>query len=428
MCVIAYSPKGVDIPAREYRRNMFWNNDDGAGFAYIYNGLVHWQKGFMTFEAIENAIEKLSKTIDLKETDIVFHYRIGTHGANCPELTHPFKVCQDYKEMSKLQGDGRVPVIFHNGIINSVNVPDKVSDTMAWVKSRVGRLYAYDRKCLYNPVIQDMLIEDVCYGYNSKLAIVTPQKVITLGNFIEDAAGNKYSNSSYSYGCCTYSNCSNDNYSTAWYNDYELECIDFYSKVKTSVYQLNESNVTKKSDCIFIETEEDYIELNQAIRTYHGKLFVDYSLNLYLIKDGVYVPLKANLVDACCNKVKLSALTKDKYVDFSKSIFIGNDNRPMEAPEKNPIKFEAISLQRGDEIWNMDTKTISKIEENDIFFLTENDEIMVCCEGEAQLFGEEYTCGIMYDGVYRIGIFENLLKDENRYIVEVEDGVVSLGG
>ena len=38
MCVIVFSPKGVDIPTEEQIKTMWEANPDGAGYAYVGKG------------------------------------------------------------------------------------------------------------------------------------------------------------------------------------------------------------------------------------------------------------------------------------------------------------------------------------------------------------------------------------------------------
>ena len=50
MCIIVYKPQNTKFPSENTLRECFQNNDDGAGFMFSSNNVVHIKKGFMTFE------------------------------------------------------------------------------------------------------------------------------------------------------------------------------------------------------------------------------------------------------------------------------------------------------------------------------------------------------------------------------------------
>ena len=204
MCIIAASARGVNLPSAEYRKNMFDHNDDGAGFAWLYEGIVHYRKGFMTFAEMEEALEEVDRKFNLKDCDVVLHYRIGTAGGNVPGNTHPFPIVNDFGLMKKLNYKGRDAVVFHNGIIHNVRNVREVSDTMVWIHDRLFYLEAYSRGCYRNAVIRDLISKDISNGYNSKLAILDTKGITKIGDFIEGEDGNYYSNSTYSYPAFNY--------------------------------------------------------------------------------------------------------------------------------------------------------------------------------------------------------------------------------
>lgn len=190
MCIIAISPKNTAIPSKDRREEMFASNPDGAGFMYPYRGRVRIEKGFMKFSEMEARIEELGKTLDLTATPIVFHYRIGTHGGNVPQNTHPFPVTSNRHSLRQLQIDSWLGVV-HNGIIHTVKPRKGYSDTQEYIAQRIAR---FRHNFIHSQKKLD-LIETETF---SKLAFLTPDgEIVTVGKFIHDADGCLYSNDSY---------------------------------------------------------------------------------------------------------------------------------------------------------------------------------------------------------------------------------------
>lgn len=150
MCVIATSYKGFDVPAKPTMKKMYNYNPDGAGFAYALNKRVYIEKGFMTYDEFDKAMNTLSETLQkkynktLKDISIMFHFRIGTHGPNSPELTHPFPIShrKDHFDALDLYTD---VVMAHNGIIHSVTPNTDWSDTTQYVKDILHPMYLHDK-------------------------------------------------------------------------------------------------------------------------------------------------------------------------------------------------------------------------------------------------------------------------------------------
>lgn len=130
MCVICFSPRGVNAPTEEQIKQMFNTNPDGAGYAYEgKNGRVVYRKGFMTVQALLDELKPLDKW---RNTNLALHFRIGTAGENDEHTCHPFPITTDYGEMRKTEGNGAV--LFHNGILAEGGMADKnSSDTQDFV-------------------------------------------------------------------------------------------------------------------------------------------------------------------------------------------------------------------------------------------------------------------------------------------------------
>ena len=100
MCIIVIKEKGVDLPKDYIFKNCFENNDDGAGFMYNKDGEVIIQKGYMSYKAFKKALDKALKKIDdVKNTAMVFHFRISTQGGTNPQNCHPFPLSSDENDL-----------------------------------------------------------------------------------------------------------------------------------------------------------------------------------------------------------------------------------------------------------------------------------------------------------------------------------------
>lgn len=134
MCIIALKPAGLVIPEKTIKA-MWDNNDDGAGLMYAEGGRVRIVKGLMTFENFLKAYNRVGN-----HKKIVMHFRIRTHGAISPRLTHPFWIVK-----------GEMGMV-HNGIITGLGAHgnDEESDTSIYAKILAHR-YPDPLEALTNP-------------------------------------------------------------------------------------------------------------------------------------------------------------------------------------------------------------------------------------------------------------------------------------
>lgn len=192
MCIICVKPAGVALPDKETRENMWYGNPDGAGLMWALDGKVHIEKGFMDLEDIELRLKTLSKTTDLEEIPMVFHYRITTHGGTVPANCHPFPISKNVDMLKKLVLKTDVGVA-HNGIIRSVTPSGGISDTMEYISTQLSYIKAI-KPCFFKDKNCLRLIEN---AIDSKMAFLTNTgELSTIGKFIEHD-GCLYSNSSY---------------------------------------------------------------------------------------------------------------------------------------------------------------------------------------------------------------------------------------
>lgn len=143
MCVIAFSPKGVDIPTEKQLKDMWEHNPDGAGYAYVNKkGKVVYRKGFMTFESLLKELEAPER---FKNTNFAIHFRIGTSGKNDMATCHPFPLSTNFGELRKSEGETEA-VLFHNGILSDGGIVSPLaSDTQDFVVAMAPLLKKFNK-------------------------------------------------------------------------------------------------------------------------------------------------------------------------------------------------------------------------------------------------------------------------------------------
>lgn len=143
MCVIAFSPKGVDIPSTKQIKDMWSHNPDGAGYAYVSKkGKVVFRKGFMK---LDDLLKELEAPERFKNTNFAIHFRIGTSGKNDKATCHPFPVSTTFGELRKTEGE-EDSVLFHNGILSDGGLASPLaSDTQDFVVAMAPLLQKYNR-------------------------------------------------------------------------------------------------------------------------------------------------------------------------------------------------------------------------------------------------------------------------------------------
>ena len=185
MCIIAIKPTAKKIDWRRMR-NMWDANPDGAGFAYhIGGGRIQISKGYMTFKALRRAVKKAGIG---RPHEVMFHFRIATHGGVAPECTHPFPLAVKDSELRAMSTTGPV-AIAHNGIVPGMTTAPKLSDTMAFIRDYLAPLGVdFLTSSAARPLIE--------YAADSKLAIMTAKGIVTMGRFVT-SKGWRFSNETY---------------------------------------------------------------------------------------------------------------------------------------------------------------------------------------------------------------------------------------
>lgn len=179
MCVIAFAPRGVDIPTEEQLKQMWRSNPDGAGYAYVgKRGKVYYKKGFMTLDSLLEDLK--GKREQFRRTNFAIHFRIGTSGKNDAKTCHPFPVSADFRDLTKTSGVVE-SVLFHNGIIGEGGMVNKLaSDTQDFVVAMSPLLRKYNKSST-----RDYFMEQLVEG-NRILVLYEKNRVKMYGKWERD--------------------------------------------------------------------------------------------------------------------------------------------------------------------------------------------------------------------------------------------------
>ena len=181
MCVAIVCKPGAIVP--NDRLYAGWvANKDGAGFAYVKDGRVVIEKGFMTYnpfqKAYQSAAEKYSAT-----SPFLVHMRIRTSGRTDKKNTHPFKI--------------RGGAVIHNGIMfypsSSGNNKDQShsSDTKIFASKLHNILLKEDVKAAEDEILFAVgRTNKLCFLYDDGDYVILNEKA---GNWKDDIWYSNYS-------------------------------------------------------------------------------------------------------------------------------------------------------------------------------------------------------------------------------------------
>lgn len=116
MCIIIYKPTTAAFPSKKTLKTCFRANPDGAGYMTTDGGRVHIKKGFMTFSAFWKSLQA-ERHAGGDERAFVLHFRIGTQGGTRADLTHPFPLSDNMRDLRALDCLSNIGIA-HNGIIS----------------------------------------------------------------------------------------------------------------------------------------------------------------------------------------------------------------------------------------------------------------------------------------------------------------------
>lgn len=222
MCILIVKPQGVMAPTNEILKRCFDANPDGAGVCYEKNGSIIIKKGLMDFKSFTREVEKIPV-----ESTALLHCRIGTSGGNIPELTHPYPLTNNIKDLKRTSIKlyphktpdgklGRVYAVGHNGVFSGLGEKGEVNDTCMFIANILTPLL---QKC---GDILDKKLDAVINRLvdNSRIAIMdNTGRVCMYGSGWTEQDGIYYSNTGYKPYKYTYTTYYDyDDYDDGWYD------------------------------------------------------------------------------------------------------------------------------------------------------------------------------------------------------------------
>ena len=239
MCIIAVKPRGVALPSIETLKRLFYKNPDGAGIAYAIDGAITLSKGYMDINEYIKAVQKIPV-----EASAIIHTRISTSGGINKELTHPYILTNNYKELRRTSAkltEGFV--VAHNGVFGEFGALKGANDTMQFIVNYLHPLKELKEKARASILDADIkpLINKLVSG--SRLVILnTAGEFELFGNYWHEADGvyysnegykpapaysgyysskyNKYNNYDYYNDCDGFCDYCKHNFKCVWYNQY----------------------------------------------------------------------------------------------------------------------------------------------------------------------------------------------------------------
>lgn len=146
MCVIVSKDKGVELPSKKLLRACWDRNPDGAGIMFNNEkGKVEVHKGFMDFKSLWDFLEVLGRRLDIKNTAVVIHFRIGTSGKNDAPTCHPYPLSNKVDKLRCTDFTSEIAVA-HNGIISDfVERNSILNDTQNFIRYVLYPMYRINK-------------------------------------------------------------------------------------------------------------------------------------------------------------------------------------------------------------------------------------------------------------------------------------------
>lgn len=199
MCIAIYKPADVDFLDKETYNRCWRLNPDGASISVWRPDEQLWEvtKGLMEFETWWETFSAMKDKETIRPEDQVFiHFRVGTAGPKLKAgFTHPFPLCDDYKNMVETYFKAE-NIVGHNGTI--ARGDDDRSDTMWAVKKFIypvhGMIYDLNGEVV-NPELE--YIMEHCLDTAMSRWFITVGEMVWLYGPWKEHEGTHFSNEDY---------------------------------------------------------------------------------------------------------------------------------------------------------------------------------------------------------------------------------------
>ena len=182
MCLLIAKDKKMRCPSEKELYQAFKTNPHGAGFAYVDNGKVIIDKGYMNWDDFIREYKTICKKYNnFKDKCLMVHLRIGTSGGNTPGNTHPYMVTTNIKQMQKLDNKCDLAVAMNGVAYDYLPEGHGYNDTMEFIKSYMTNIQKLDKKFYARRYFR----EQINGLTNSKWAFLDKNdNIYTCGKFI----------------------------------------------------------------------------------------------------------------------------------------------------------------------------------------------------------------------------------------------------
>ena len=303
MCIIAIKPKNKNLQEKSILQRCFNVNRDGSGYMYVNDkNEVVIKKGYMDFETYYKDLVEDYNKYNLKNKNLVMHFRIGTSGQSKLGCTHPFAITDDYDLLNATRVKTNIGVC-HNGIVSMFNSRlAKYSDTQIYIASVLTPIYKLNRNAFSYTDVKK-LVKDTT---NSKWAFLDKFDNLNIVGDFEEDNGYLYSNSTYKAYTPTYRHFDGEDYFTSdyWlrkYNESKKKSTQETKETPKKDVNVNVKYVMLNKGNIFIGDTNEYFEVEKDNTFYYDK---DY--NIYHKQDDTYSLIDTNAViytdETFCNR------------------------------------------------------------------------------------------------------------------------------
>lgn len=291
MCIIVAKNKGVELPTKKTLQQCFERNKDGAGIMYVKDNKVIIEKGLMTFQEFYQKLRSIKKMFggDLTNKAIVMHFRIGTHGENDGETTHPFPISSNFEDLRATYFETDIAMV-HNGIISAYNYDSVLSDTQTFIRDYVSVFKDLKKNFYKNDKVMKIISNEVNISSNKLCFLDNKENIYYYGNKVEDN-GVIYSNTTYKpYTYNLYRNYSyNYDYDYDYWYGYSSYSNSYSSKPKNKVKSYTLDDFVKNRIKYELLEIGDYYQTAENVGEFVGKnevIIIDSDYNVYEIKNN----------------------------------------------------------------------------------------------------------------------------------------------
>lgn len=202
MCLIVCKPKGLPMPKFKRMKSWFDLFSDGVGIAFQHHNKVRVVKGAMSKREMKQLMSMVRSTLMAEgksetEVDLIIQFRQAFTGAVTRAFCHPFPVSPEQSDLDSLDTMADY-ALAHNGVIR------EYSDQKSYGQGKIvlgdkndAQEFIKDYLVPMGDSLLNLGVQRLIGAHTaSKFALLTKDRIVYIGQFIEDG-GYLYSNLAY---------------------------------------------------------------------------------------------------------------------------------------------------------------------------------------------------------------------------------------